>query len=90
MFKKFKILNRNESHQIEEQIEMLININHIVSIKPIKMTNDKREVIDGYWLRLSNNKKYKAVSIPESIKETFNQDLKAPIINNFETEFQIQ
>lgn len=90
MFKKFKILSSNEAHQIEEQIEMLININHIISIKPIRMTNAKREVIEGYWVRLSNNKKYRAISIPDSIKETFKEDLQAPIINNFEAEFQIQ
>lgn len=90
MFKKFKILNHNEAHQIEEQVDLLININHIISIKPIRMTNSKRQVIEGYWIRLTNNKKYKAISIPESISEVFKEDLQAPRIDTLETEFQIQ
>jgi len=89
VFKKFKILNHNEAHQIEEQIEMLINVDHIISIKPIKMTNSKRDVIDGFWIRLSNNKKYKALSIPDSIAESFKEDLQAPVINDYENEVSL-
>ena len=72
---KFKILSHNEAQQIDEKINILINIDHIVSLKPIKLTTVEREVIDGYWLRLSNGKKYKAIQIPESIKALFSEQL---------------
>lgn len=90
MFKKFKILNHNEAHQTEEQVEMLINVSHIISIKPIRMTNSQRQVIDGFWIRLSNNKKYKALSIPESIKEVFEESLMAPVIDELDFDIQVQ
>jgi len=72
---KFKIISHNEAQQVDETTSILLNLNHIVSVKPIKLTTVKREVIDGYWIRLSNGKKYKAIQIPESIKDTFNEEL---------------
>ena len=57
-FKKFSILTNNEAQQSQEVISMLINVDQIVSIKPIKMMLEDREVIDGFWLRLTNGKKY--------------------------------
>lgn len=72
---KFKIIIHNEAQQLDEKTSILINVDHIISIKPIKLTTVEREVIDGYWLRLSNGKKYKAIQIPESIKDIFNSEL---------------
>ena len=78
---KFKIINHNEAQQVDEMTNILINTDHIISVKPIKMTTAEREVIDGYWIRLSNGKKYKAIQIPVSIKESFNEELPQIKIN---------
>ena len=74
-FKKFTILNASSSHQGQEEIDILINPSHIVSIKPIKMTTTDLRVIEGYWIRLTNGKKYKAIKIPDSIKDVFSEHL---------------
>lgn len=74
-FKKFTILNASSSHQGQEEIDILINPSHIVSIKSIKMTTADLRVIEGYWIRLTNGKKYKAVKIPDSIKDVFSVNL---------------
>ena len=47
---------------------ILINEDHLVSIKPIKMMiND--HLLDGYWIRTSNGKKYRAIEIPQELKD---------------------
>ena len=51
ILKRFTVITQNENQQSEEQTNMLINLEHIVSIKPIKLTTNDREVIDGYWIR---------------------------------------
>ncbi len=79
--KKFTILNHNDAQQIDEKISILINMEHIVSVKPINMTTSNRDVIEGYWIRLSNGKKYKAIQVPKVILETLSEELANPIIN---------
>ncbi len=69
--------NRLKAQQIDEKTNILINLEHIVSVKPIKLSTAKREVIDGYWIRLSNGKKYRAIQVPKLILEELNQDLPA-------------
>lgn len=66
-FLLFDILT-SESDQVlgNKTQPMLINSDHIVSIKPIRIAC-KDEVVNGYWVRTSNNKKYRAISAPESI-----------------------
>ena len=72
---KFKIISHNEAQQVDEKTSLLINTDHIISVKPIKLTTVEREVIDGYWSRLSNGKKDKAIQIPELIKNLFSEEL---------------
>lgn len=79
---KFIILGESRSQQTEEKTSILINPDHIISIKPIKMTTTKREIIDGYWIRLTNGKKYKAIRVPESIKKTFLDELPQVAMND--------
>ncbi len=76
---KFSIVNDGDSIQSSEETNMLINSDHIVSVKPIKISRKDHHVIDGFWLRLSNGKKYKASRIPEAVKEIFSESL--PSIN---------
>ena len=78
--KRFTILVHNEALQNDERVNMLINLEHIVSVKPIKMTTDDRCQIDGYWIRLSNGKKYRAIQVPAAILEGLEEKL--PAISN--------
>ena len=77
ILKRFTVITQNENQQSEEQTNMLINLEHIVSIKPIKLTTNDREVIDGYWIRLSNGKKYRAIQVPKVILESLDSDISA-------------
>lgn len=79
---KFTIINHNEAQQTVDKVSILLNTDHIVSVKPIKMTTTEREIIDGYWIRLSNGKKYKAVQIPITIKKLFSEELPQIAIND--------
>lgn len=68
-FLLFEMLT-SESDQVLgiKSMPMLINSSHIVSIKPIRiMCRD--DVINGYWIRTSNNKKYRAIKAPEEIRK---------------------
>jgi hypothetical protein len=81
-FLKFTILNHNETLQTDESASILINSDHIVSIKPIKMTTSNRDIIDGHWLRLTNGKKYKTTQMPQEIKDLFLEQLPKVDINS--------
>jgi len=64
---KFVILRPQQGFTHERnEVNMLINLDHVISIKPINMTVDG-EVESGYWLRLINGKKYKALHIPKGL-----------------------
>lgn len=61
---KFRILNNPDTQSVGGiDYPMLINSDHIVSIKPIKI-QFAGNVIQGYWVRTSTGKKYKATQIP--------------------------
>lgn len=81
-FLKFSIVNEDNSIQSNNENIMLLNSDHIVSIKPIKISTKDQAVIDGFWLRLSNGKKYKATRIPESLKEIFSETLPSIKLND--------
>ncbi|MBG07658.1 MAG: hypothetical protein CME68_02805 [Halobacteriovoraceae bacterium] len=70
-FMKFKIIQSKEEHTLETNlVDIIFNINHVVSIKPIKIILGE-SIIDGYWIRLTNGKKYKATSIPTELRKIF-------------------
>ena len=85
-FKKFTIISHNEAQQKDEIVDILLNADHIVSIKPIKMTTNDQQVIEGFWIRLSNGKKYKAIQMAQDIKLIFDDKLPHP---SYFTEDQI-
>lgn len=71
-FGKFTIISDRNVQALEETNEdMIFNLNHIVSVKPIKIPMAEK-VIDGFWIRTSNGKKYRAVSAPDEIKNLLN------------------
>jgi len=68
-FRKFKILNIEDNAPIKENaVPIVFNLDHIVSVKPINIMI-RGDIVKGYWIRLSNNKKYKALEIPVELKE---------------------
>ena len=65
--KLFKILTDSNQQMDFDVTPILINEDHLVSIKPIRMMiNDN--LLDGYWIRTSNGKKYRAIEVPEEYK----------------------
>jgi len=71
---KFYVLTGENDQQadLEEQL-VVFNRNHIVSIKPIRILVG-HNVIEGFWIRLSNGKKYKATQVPDEIKKVFGEN----------------
>lgn len=70
-FLKFKMVSAKDHQTVGEDFEtMIINRSHVVSIKPINMVVDER-VVQGFWVRTSNGKKYRAVEIPAELKSHF-------------------
>lgn len=66
--KIFKILTDSNQQMDYDVTPILINEDHLVSIKPIKMMiNDN--LLEGYWIRTSNGKKYRAIEIPQELKD---------------------
>ncbi len=67
-FQKFLIINPKEDvlNKTQSEVEILFNIDHIISIKPIRIaTSDK--LVNGFWIRTTNGKKYKATKIPQEL-----------------------
>ena len=70
-FFSFNILPSEADQQMgHEERALLININHIVSIKPINIVV-KGGLIQGFWIRMSNGKKYRASTIPQALEALF-------------------
>lgn len=70
---KFYILEQNEEQTHETvEVPILINCDHIVSIKPIRIVIHGN-VIEGHWLRLSNGKKYRATEVPAELQTMFKE-----------------
>ena len=70
-FGKFK-LYQNESEQLLDGQDqyIVINFDHIISVKPINIATNS-QIVKAFWIRLSNGKKYKAVEIPSQIERFF-------------------
>lgn len=68
-FQKFKILTEKDHEAAGEAVETLyLNEDHIVSIKPINIVVEG-DVVDGFWIRTTNGKKYRAVEVPKSYEK---------------------
>src|SRR5680860_422817 len=66
-FKKFNILtSKNVSGTEVEEVEVLFNLDHIISIKPIRISRPDK-LLNGFWIRTTNGKKYRASRIPEEL-----------------------
>lgn len=67
MFRKFTVLNaKGNNPQEAEEMEILFNLDHIISIKPIRISRSDK-LLNGFWIRTTNGKKYKASKIPDDL-----------------------
>lgn len=77
-FKKFHILDTKSSGQDTQEIEVLFNLDHIVSIKPIRISRPDK-LLNGFWIRTSNGKKYRASRIPDELLEVIGEKYQGPV-----------
>ena len=74
-FLKFTILAEKDHQSFDgEEETILVNSDHIVSLKPIQMVVDET-LIQGLWLRLSNGKKYRVIKAPSEITQKLGLEL---------------
>lgn len=80
-FAKFTILNsrENASSRVTEDLEVLFNLDHIVSIKPIRISTTEK-LVNGFWIRTTNGKKYKATQIPAELLKVIGEKYAKTII----------
>lgn len=89
--KKFTILNAKDNQSdAAHEVDILINIDHIISVKPIKIVG-KDNIIHGHWIRLTNGKKYRAIQIPsEFIELLYNGHVPANIsLNDLDANIEV-
>ncbi len=68
-FRKFSILDMKSTGAASaEEVEVLFNLDHIISIKPIRISRPDK-LINGFWIRTTNGKKYRASKIPDDLLE---------------------
>lgn len=66
-FKKFTIFqSKPVNGQEGEEVEILFNLDHIISIKPIRISSGEK-LLNGFWIRTTNGKKYRASKIPDEL-----------------------
>lgn len=71
---KFKIVSPKDGQSVDNVFEtLLINIDHIISLKPIRMVVEEK-LVKGYWIRTTNGKKYRAVEIPDQLVAMLSED----------------
>ncbi len=63
-FHKFNILDTKGAQ--ENEVEVLFNLDHIISIKPIRISRPDM-LLNGFWIRTTNGKKYRASKIPDEL-----------------------
>jgi hypothetical protein len=81
-FRKFKILGTEG-----EEIEVLFNLDHIISIKPIRISRPDK-LLNGFWIRTTNGKKYRASTIPDDLLNIIGVKYQGTININLDTEEQ--
>jgi hypothetical protein len=71
---RFKIVSPKDGQSVDSVFEtLLINTDHIISLKPIRMVVEEK-LVQGFWIRTTNGKKYRAVEIPSSLEATLGED----------------
>ncbi|MBT7609335.1 MAG: hypothetical protein HN576_06240 [Bacteriovoracaceae bacterium] len=75
MLLRFNVLNPEDMQQVDGiDYPILINIDQIVTIKPITIMY-QGNIINGFWVRTINGKKYKATRIPKSLEQVLQNNI---------------
>lgn len=78
--KKFKIVSPRDVQSVDNVYEVvLLNLDHIISVKPIKMVIEDK-VANGFWIRTSNGKKYRAIEAPSAILDLLSEDMSQAVL----------
>lgn len=87
-FRKFKILDMRGSGSADtEEVEVLFNLDHIISIKPIRIARPDK-LLNGFWIRTTNGKKYRASKIPDDLLEIIGEKYQGAININLDADEQ--
>jgi hypothetical protein len=70
-----------------EEVEVLFNLDHIVSIKPIRIVRHDK-ILNGFWIRTSNGKKYRASKIPDELLELIGEKYQGLVNLSLDSEDQ--
>ncbi len=89
-FEKFSVLNPkvNSTNRTFEEVEVLFNLDHIISIKPIRISLPDR-LLNGFWIRTTNGKKYKATKIPKCLIDIIGEEYSKTFAVNYESDDQV-
>jgi hypothetical protein len=72
-FRKFTIIDiKGPGTTDMEELEVLFNLDHIISIKPIRISRPDK-LLNGFWIRTTNGKKYRASQIPDDLLEVIGE-----------------
>ena len=81
-FRKFTIIDSKESHVLDDgEVTILFNLAQIISVKPIKINRPER-IVDGYWIRTTNGKKYRATKIPNELLSLLEGKTNSPLLED--------
>ena len=86
-FRKFNILDTKSPGANNGEIEVLFNLDHIISIKPIRISRPDK-LMNGFWIRTTNGKKYRASKIPDDLLEVIGVKYQEPVNMSLETDEQ--
>ena len=87
---KFKIVSPRDVQSVDNVFEtLLLNLDQIISVKPIKMVIEDK-VANGYWIRTSNGKKYRAIEVPQVISDLLSNEDRSNAMTCAKGEDQIQ
>ena len=80
-FRKFTVFNPKATTHDAEEIEVLFNLDHIVSIKPIRISRADR-LINGFWIRTTNGKKYRSSRIPDELLSIIGEEYQGTVLSD--------
>jgi hypothetical protein len=87
-FQKFIIFNSKPAPGSEaEEVEVLFNLDHIISIKPIRISRSDK-LLNGFWIRTTNGKKYRAAKIPDELLGIIGEKYQGPVSMNADSDEQ--
>ncbi len=87
-FRQFSILDTRSTGSSEtEEVEVLFNLDHIISIKPIRISRPDK-LLNGFWIRTTNGKKYRASKIPDELLEVIGEKYQGSVNIAIDTDEQ--